>query len=160
MVHTDIPEVDSQESNPNRLLLIDDLKEITDILEEIGNNAGYHVRSVNQYELIIQEIEAHDPSVIFLDLHLGPADNFASEEIPREGLEILKSLSINKSKAKIIIISGQSRRKRELNQHLGRNLNLHVVGSISKPFDASKVEEALLKLKKEVDQSADEPFTI
>ncbi|HAJ75776.1 MAG TPA: hypothetical protein DCM64_04920 [Gammaproteobacteria bacterium] len=159
---TSIPnlDVDSQESNPNRLLLIDDSKEITDILEEIGNIAGYYVRSENQYELIIQEIESHDPSVIFLDLHLGPSDNFASEEIPREGLEILKSLSINKSQAKIIIISGQSRRTRELNQFLGRDLNLSVVGSMPKPFNAAKVEEALLKLKKESDQSLDEPFTI
>jgi len=160
MIYTYISDVDSQESNPNRLLSIDDSKEITDILEEIGNNAGYYVRSVNQYDLIIQEIEAHDPSVIFLDLHLGPADNIGSEEIPREGLEILKSLSINKSKAKIILISGLSRRTRELNQYLGRDLNLHVVGSFPKPFDASKVEEVLLKFKKEADQCIEEPFII
>ena len=145
--------------NPNRLLLIDDSKGITDILEEISSDAGYDVRSVNQYEFIIQEIELHVPTVIFLDLHLGPADHLESdEEIPREGMEILKYLSTSRSKAKIVIVSGLSRRTRELNQYLGRDLDLHVVGSISKPFNIKNVQEILEKLRVQTGPGSEQVF--
>ena len=145
--------------NPNRLLLIDDSKEITDILEEVGSDAGYDVRSVNQYGFIIPEIELHVPTVIFLDIHLGPADHLRSdEEIPREGMEILKYLSTSGSKAKIVIVSGLSRRTRELNQYLGRNMDLHVVGSISKPFNVKSVQEVLEKLKMKSGPGSEQMF--
>ena len=105
------------------------------------------MRSVNEFELITQEIESFNPSVIFLDLNLGPNDVFEDKEIPREGLEILKFLASSKSLAKIVIVSGLSRRSRELNRYLGRDLELHVVGSISKPFQAESVVKLLEKLK-------------
>ena len=131
----------------DRLLCVDDNTDITDLLEEIGEEAGYDVRSVNEFELITQEIESFNPSVIFLDLNLGPNDVFEDKEIPREGLEILKFLASSKSLAKIVIVSGLSRRSRELNRYLGRDLELHVVGSISKPFQADSVVKLLEKLK-------------
>ena len=54
----------------DRLLCVDDNEDITDLLEELGEEAGYDVRTVNQFELITQEIESFNPSVIFLDLNL------------------------------------------------------------------------------------------
>lgn len=131
----------------DRLLCVDDNEDITDLLEELGEEAGYDVRTVNHFELITQEIESFNPSVIFLDLNLGPNDVFNDTEIPREGLEILKYLASSKSLAKIVIVSGMSRRTRELNHYLGRDLELHVVGSISKPFNADSVVNLLEKLK-------------
>jgi len=138
---------DQQGSSTNRLLLVDDSKEITDILEEVGIDAGYQVRSVNKFDFIIPQIKQFNPTVIFLDLNLGPSGDLEAEDPPREGLEILKYLSAATSTAKIVIVSGLSRRTRELNQLRGRDLNLHVVGSISKPFDIKNVEAVLLKLK-------------
>ena len=138
---------DQQGSSKYRLLLVDDNKEITDILEEVGIDVGYQVSSVNKFDLIIPQIKQFNPTVIFLDLNLGPSEDLETEEVPREGLEILKYLSAAKSRAKIIIVSGLSRRARELNQLRGRDLNLHMVGSIPKPFDIKKVEAVLLKLK-------------
>jgi len=138
---------DQQGSSTHRLLLVDDNREITDILEEVGIDAGYQVRSVNEFNSIIPLIKQFDPTVIFLDLNLGPSGDQETEEIPREGLEILKYLSAVTSRAKIVIVSGLSRRTRELNQLMGRDLNLHMVGSIPKPFDIKNVEQVLLKLK-------------
>ncbi|HAJ76393.1 MAG TPA: hypothetical protein DCM64_08040 [Gammaproteobacteria bacterium] len=138
---------DQQDSNAHRLLLVDDSKEITDILEEVGIDAGYQVCSVNKFESIIPQFRQFDPTVIFLDLNLGPAEVAETDETPREGLEILKYLSAANSRAKIVIVSGLSRRTRELNQLLGRDLNLHMLGGIPKPFDIKNVEEVLLKLK-------------
>jgi len=131
----------------DKLLCVDDNADITALLEELGEEAGYEVRVVNQFELITQEIDSFNPSVIFLDLNLGPSDVFDDKEIPREGLEILKYLASGKSLAKIVIISGMSRRTRELNSYLGRDLELHVVGSLSKPFRADSVVDLLEKLK-------------
>ena len=131
----------------DKLLCVDDNADITDLLEELGEEAGYEVRVVNQFELITQEIDSFNPSVIFLDLNLGPNDVFDDKEIPREGLEILKYLASGKSLAKIVIVSGMSRRTRELNRYLGRDLELHVVGSLSKPFRADAVVDLLEKLK-------------
>lgn len=131
----------------DKLLCVDDNADITDLLEEIGEEAGYEVRVVNEFELITQEIDSLNPSVIFLDLNLGPSDVINDTELPRDGLEILKYLASSKSMAKIVIVSGMSRRTRELNRYLGRDLELHVVGSLSKPFRADAVIELLDKLK-------------
>ncbi|MCG8415320.1 MAG: response regulator [Pseudomonadales bacterium] len=133
----------------NRLLCVDDSTDITDILQEIGIDAGYEVRVVNKFELITHEIDSFNPTVIFLDLNLGPNDVFDDKEIPREGLEILKYLAASKSLAKIVILSGMSRRSRELNRYLGRDLELNVVASVSKPFRADSIGKLLDKLKEE-----------
>ncbi|MDP6653935.1 MAG: response regulator [Gammaproteobacteria bacterium] len=139
-------ESDQQGSSKHRLLVVDDSKEVTDILEEVGIDVGYQVRSVNEFDLIIPQIKQFDPTVIFLDLNLDSSEDPETGEIPREGLEILKYLSAATSRVDIVIVSGLSRRTRELNQLMGRDLNLHMVGSIPKPFDIKNVEEVLLKL--------------
>lgn len=138
----------------NRLLCVDDNSDITDILKEIGIDAGFEVRVVNKYELITHEIDSFNPTVIFLDLNLGPSDVFDDKEIPREGLEILKYLAAAKSLARIVILSGMSRRSRELNRYLGKDLELSVVASVSKPFRAEAIARLLEKLKAEAEPAS------
>ncbi len=73
---------DQQGSSKYRLLLVDDNKEITDILEEVGIDVGYQVSSVNKFDLIIPQIKQFNPTVIFLDLNLGPPRIWKQKKSP------------------------------------------------------------------------------
>lgn len=136
---------DSGVLNEDRLLIIDDNEDIADILEEIGLDAGYSVNSVYKPELVQTTYREFKPTVIFLDL--GLIEDEFSKGFGDEGLDVLRFLSEEKSKARIVIISGKSRRKRELTQIQGQNLHLQMVGHVSKPFDIEKIELMLIRLR-------------
>ena len=132
-----------------RLLIIDDNPDITDILEEVGQEAGFEVRCAHDLEAMKVAYTEFDPLVILLDLGLGGDDSDDDEMLADgdDGLKVLQYLSEQQSQASIVIISGMSRRKRELTQYQGQDLNLRVLGHLPKPFDIDNVQETLVKLR-------------
>lgn len=136
------------EASPGaRLLVIDDQPEMTAILEELGQEAGYEVRTAHRLAEIQSVYDEFKPTVILLDLSLGEGGLVESSAYADDGLEVLKLLSEWGCTAKIFIVSGMSRRKRELTQLQGQKLNLSVIGHISKPFNVDSVEELLVKAR-------------
>jgi CheY-like chemotaxis protein len=134
---------DSGVLNDDRLLVIDDNEDIADILEEVGLDAGYSVQSAHKPDQVKKIYQEFNPTVIFLDLGLIEDGSGYGDE----GLDVLRYLSEQKCKARIVIISGKSRRKRELTQIQGQGLHLSMVGHISKPFDIDKIELMLIKMR-------------
>jgi len=136
---------DSGALNDDRLLIIDDNEDIADILEEVGLDAGYSVQSVYDPAQVQKAYADFDPTVIFLDL--GLVDDDLERGFGDEGLDVLRFLADQHCKARIVIISGKSRRKRELTQIQGQGLHLSMMGHISKPFDIDGIEAMLVKLR-------------
>lgn len=136
---------DSGALNDDRLLIIDDNEDIADILEEVGLDAGYSVHSVYAPGQVEKAYGEFNPTVVFLDL--GLVGDSQEQGFGDEGLDVLRFLADQHSKARIIIISGKSRRKRELTQIQGQGLHLSMMGHISKPFDIDRIEAMLLKLR-------------
>lgn len=132
-----------------KLLVIDDSRGITDILEEVARGAGYDVTSVNDYQEIRTIYRAFAPDLIFLDLDLGIDADMDLSEKGYDALAILQFLSELSSKAKIVLISSMDKTKRKLTKEIGRELKLAVVGSIAKPFSIDTIELILQKLKSE-----------
>lgn len=143
--HPTMIDFDAGAPNDDRLLIIDDNADIADILEEVGLDAGYSVRSVYDPALVQRIYQDFDPTVIFLDL--GLVDDEQQHGFGDEGLDVLRFLAEQKCKARIVIISGKSRRKRELTQIQGQGLHLAMMGHISKPFDIDRIESMLLKMR-------------
>jgi hypothetical protein len=47
----------------------------------------------------------------------------------------------------IVLINGMDKQKIELTKNIGKEMNLNVVGSFSKPFSIDRIDQLLLKLK-------------
>ncbi len=135
------------QQNSHRLLVIDDNEGITDIIEELGNEAGYSVTCINDYENLPNTYRNVDPNYIFLDLDLGIDKDLEMSERGFDGLAVVQFLSEQGCQAKIIIISGSEKDKRDVTAKIGRELKLDIKGTIGKPFKLENIEKVLLKLK-------------
>ena len=130
-----------------KLLIIDDNKDITDILEEVARVADYEVLCVNEPGEIASSYRNFSPDLIFLDLDLGVDSDIDLSEKGFDGVNVFQFLSANNCSATIILISGMGNEKLKLTQEIGKELGLDVIGGIAKPFSIEKIDKLLLKLK-------------
>lgn len=137
-----------------RLLIIDDNPGITDIIETIASETGFEVRSVNDYREIRNTYRDFNPQLIFLDLDLGLDDDMDLSEKGYDGLTVFKFLEEQNCKARIVLVSGMDKEKRQITKNLGREMKLNVIGSVPKPFAIEKIEKLLMQLKRELASDA------
>lgn len=130
-----------------KLMVIDDDTGISEIIETLGQETGYEVTVVNDYELIRRQYRKVQPDYITLDLDLGVDEELEIAERGFDGLEFLQFLAAQNCKAKIIIVSGSSKETRQVTARIGKELNLDIIGSIGKPFKVSDFEKLLQKLR-------------
>lgn len=135
----------SADRNRPTLLVIDDNPQISEVIETIGQDAGFEVTVVNNYDLIRAEYRSVQPDFITLDLDLGVDEDMEIGERGFDGLEVLQFLASQQCKSGIVIISGSSKDKRVVTVKIGKELNLDIKGSMGKPFKVAQVEK-LLKL--------------
>jgi len=129
-----------------RLLVIEDGPVEAMIIEEAGKQAGYEILKVSDLNGAELAAIVFKPTVITLDLGFSAAEGAKPSQHGDEGMAFLELLAENGCDARIIIISGKSRRKRELARLQGVGLALKVVGHLTKPFVAKELEEVLVKL--------------
>ncbi len=139
---------DTADHQFRKLLVVDDNKDITDIIEEVARVAGYDVLSVHDFREIKDAYKKFEPDLIFLDLDLGLDEDMDMSEKGYDGLAVFNYLSGIESRAMIVLISGMDKEKIKLTQNIGREMNLNVVGCFSKPFSIDRIDQLLLKLKR------------
>ena len=137
-----------------RLMIIDDNPDITEIIETIASETGFEALSVNDYKLIRSTYREFNPELIFLDLDLGLDEDMDLSEKGYDGLTVFKFLEKQACTARIVLVSGMDRDKRQMTKTLGREMNLNVIGSVPKPFAIEKIEKLLMQLKR--DQGSEE----
>ena len=130
-----------------RLLVIDDNPGITDLIETVATEAGFEVHCVNDYKQIRNAYREFNPVLIFLDLDLGLDSDMDMSEKGYDGLTGFKFLEEQGCKARIVLVSGMDKEKRQITKTLGREMNLNVIGSVPKPFAIEKIEKLLLQLR-------------
>lgn len=133
-----------------RLLVIDDNAGITEIIETIASETGFAVRCVNDYREIRNTYREFNPELIFLDLDLGLDEDMDLSERGYDGLSVFKFLEEQNCKARIVLVSGMDKEKRQVTKTLGREMKLNVIGSVPKPFAIEKIEKLLMQLKREL----------
>ena len=131
-----------------KLLIIDDNKDITDIIEEVARVAGYDVIAVNEFREVKKVYREFLPDLIFLDLDLGLDSDMDMSEKGYDGLAVFDFLSQSESRSMIVLISGMDKEKIKTTKNIGKEMNLNVVGSFSKPFSIDRIDQLLLKLKR------------
>ena len=114
-----------------KILLIEDEPELRKSIKHFLHQEGYIVESANDFIKAIEKIEVYDYDCILVDITL-PNGN---------GLEIIKQLKQNFSKAGIIIISA----KNSLDDKI-TGLDLGADDYLAKPFDLAELNSRIKAL--------------
>jgi len=115
-------------ARPNKALILDDERDICQLLKTMLEKKGYDVVSSYSLEEGKKKFEAFEPNVLFLDINL-PDGN---------GLDQVPTFQRLNKKTHIIIISA-----RDSADELKRAEEYHIRDFIRKPFDRKTIEEAL-----------------
>lgn len=114
------------------ILVIDDEADVGEFI--CAAAAGLGLQCVATTDVVeIRELYTPHTTLILLDLMMPEVD----------GIEVLRLLSGLKCEARIVLMSGISKRLLETAEKLGQALGLSVAGHLVKPFRLAELEEAL-----------------
>lgn len=117
----------------NRILIADDEPEIGEIISAVAEDIGFEATFVQEGDKVVARVATLDPSIIVLDLRMPGAD----------GVEILRELARSGCTARIVLISGMDQRTLNTVESLGRDKNLNIIGTLTKPMYPEQIEDAL-----------------
>lgn len=116
-----------------RLLLCDDEPEICAFVRRVAEGVGYEVHATTQATDFAPLYQVVRPEVIMLDLVMPGTD----------GIELLRFLAKEKSRAQILLMSGFDPRIRDAAHLLGEAHSLNMAGVIVKPVRAAELRQHL-----------------
>jgi len=112
----------------NRVLIIDDDQRICRLIKRVADDLDIESFATDNPELFEPANLGFEPNVIFMDLQMPKLD----------GVELLRKLAEQHSKAAIILASGMDKSVIETTEELGKSLGLNMVGFLQKPIDIDK----------------------
>lgn len=133
----------------NRILIADDEPEIGEIISAVAEDIGFETTFVQEGDKVVARVAALDPSIIVLDLRMPGAD----------GVEILRELARNGCTSRIVLISGMDQRTLNTVESLGKEKNLDIIGTLTKPMHPEQIEDALAPYLNNDSQAARAPLT-
>jgi len=120
-----------------RLLVIDDEPALADFVAQVAAECGFDPILTGNDEDFRAAVVAERPDVVALDLGMPGMD----------GVELLRFLAAEDSRATVLIISGFDRRVLESAFRLGEALGLMMVGPLEKPVRFQELERVLSELR-------------
>jgi DNA-binding response OmpR family regulator len=117
--------------------MIDDEPYIGALVQRVAESLDYEMRFVTLADAFKETHRSFDPDVVILDLSMPDVD----------GIELLKSLAVEKSRARILILSGFDGRILNGAHRLGEDRGLHMAGVVSKPVRVAELRTVLEGLK-------------
>ena len=117
----------------NRLLVIDDQPDILEFIGQVAEAVGYSVTLTGSAAQFHEELTRFAPSVIILDLQMPDVD----------GIELIRHLSRQQIRARVLIASGMDSRVLASAEQLGRSLGLNMLGVMQKPIMLADLEAVL-----------------
>ena len=120
-----------------RLLVIDDEPALAEFVAQVASECGFLPILTANDEEFREAVVAERPDMFALDLGMPGMD----------GVELLRFLAEQGSRAPVLIISGFDRRVRESAFRLGEALGLQMVGPLEKPVRFQELEQVLRELR-------------
>ncbi|HEY9535956.1 MAG TPA: response regulator [Kiloniellaceae bacterium] len=120
-----------------QLLMCDDEPAVGDFVRRIAEDLGYQMHftaHAEGFSLLYRKVR---PNVVILDLAMPGTD----------GIELLRFLSAERSRARILLMSGFDARIREAALLLGEAHALDMVGIVAKPVRAAELRALLASLQ-------------
>lgn len=120
-----------------RLLVIDDEPALADFVAQVATECGFDPILTGNDQEFRSAVVAGRPDVVALDLGMPGMD----------GVELLRFLAEEDSRATVLIISGFDRRVLESAFRLGEALGLRMIGPLEKPVRFQELERVLTELR-------------
>ncbi len=120
----------------SRILMCDDEPEVGAFVRHIAEELGYEMHFTSlagEFEPLYRSCR---PDIVILDLAMPGTD----------GIELIRFLAEERSRARILLMSGFDIEMRELARRLGEAHALDMVGIVPKPVRASTLRELLANL--------------
>jgi CheY-like chemotaxis protein len=117
--------------------MIDDEPDIGGLVRKVAEGLGYEMRFVTQASSFKAEHRSFNPDVLILDLSMPGTD----------GVELMEFLAQEKSRARVLILSGFDARIRDGVFRLGKDRGLDMVEFLSKPVRIADLRVLLERLK-------------
>jgi len=117
----------------NRVLIIDDDQRICRLIKRVADDLEIESFATDNPELFEPANLGFEPNIIFMDLQMPKLD----------GVELLRKLAEQHSKAAIILASGMDKSVIETTEELGKALGLNMSGFLQKPINIDKVTEIM-----------------
>ena len=115
------------------LLVADDEIEIGEIIKAVAEDLGFEVTCVIEGSEVVALVERLKPDVIALDLRMPGSD----------GVEIIRELGKKHCKSGILLMSGMDQRTLTSVQSLGKENNLDIGSTLTKPMSLDSIDNAL-----------------
>ena len=120
-----------------RILVVDDDKEIAQLLRTIAEGEGFEARVASDIASFKAAEDLFKPDIIVTDILMPDAD----------GVEVLKYLAQRGSTARIIILSGGDIEMRRMAKELGDAYRLNIVANLGKPLRVEAFRRQLAPFK-------------
>ena len=127
----------------DRLLIVDDEREITRLIEIHARKLGYDVLAINDTDLFEKSIQQFNPTIIMLDIAMPG----------RDGVELIGHLSAGGYQGKIVVMSGSHPSYVQMSSTIAKVRGLDLVASLAKPFRTQAITDLLINLASETTAS-------
>lgn len=128
-------EEETSSSARPRLIAVDDDPAILDVIEVVGNEAGYDVLLLTEAGELPDAVARFSPQVIISDLMMPNVD----------GVTLLRNLGAAGAKCSVIVASAADPKTLTAAVRLGRGYGLDMAPPMPKPFTATVLHEALTR---------------
>ncbi len=118
---------------PKKLLVIDDEKSITRIIDKIASELGFEVRTLNEATSAYKVFKAFQPDILMLDLMMPDVD----------GIDVLNHVLAAGTGARLVVMSGYGQSYLQLGKAVALFHEHPNITTISKPFRRADLIELL-----------------
>jgi EAL domain-containing protein (putative c-di-GMP-specific phosphodiesterase class I)/CheY-like chemotaxis protein len=122
----------------NTLVVVDDEEDVGALIATAGTTVGYKAEVVTNPMKLPEALACGDPAVLVLDLRMPGYD----------GVEMLAEFGRRRLQSQILLVSGMDTRTLQAAERIARDHGLRLLGSMTKPFDMTRLREMLAQALK------------
>jgi DNA-binding NtrC family response regulator len=118
---------------PKKLLIVDDEKSITKIIDKVASELGFEVRTLNDATTAFEVFEVFQPDILMLDLMMPDVD----------GIDVLNQVLAAGTGARLIVMSGYGKSYLQLGKAVAVFHEHPDITTFAKPFRRADLIELL-----------------
>jgi CheY-like chemotaxis protein len=115
-----------------RLLIVDDLPALGEVVSRVAGNLGYEVRVTSHADEFKRDYESFNPTTVVVDIVMPDVD----------GIELIDWLIERGCKARVLVASAYNPKYAQMAQTLGMAKGLEI-SFIEKPFRVAELRDTL-----------------
>lgn len=137
MANQGLDKTSKNEVSDNKMVVLDDLPDLSNVLAEFAQLCGWDSYPVNSKSDFEHAIKSYNPSMVLLDVYMPHYD----------GVDAIGFLSERKFKGQVCFVSSCSHQAMKSMKDLAFGYGLEVAGSFSKPVDFEQLFKLLHRVR-------------